>query len=169
MASIILQRYLKNHLIGFSGLWAMSGERWVGGIVEGTLLKDKILLEISFMGKVSDRRRDSMGSDRRGLGCTTRRLLRKCPLRAFSMDGAHCLYELFRGGRPVQSALWMGKRENPRRGEGPTGSADVISGQAPEGSRKARTGVHALYQVKEGREGAMEVYELGSVPLGESV
>ena len=159
MASANVQDIWKTTLIGFSGVVGhVSGERWVGGIVGYVTERHDFFRNTRFMGKVSDRRHDSMVALIGGIKGNPQEAIKEMPS-----------YELFYGSGTLlllrEGGLFVrvdGEEVRIPGEEGPAVLRAVVSGQVPEGI--ASLDRVRYIEVKR----AVEVYELGSVPLGES-
>ena len=145
-------------LVGFSGVVGrVSGERWVGGIVGYVTERRNFFRNPSFMGKVSDRRHDSMVALIGGIKGAPQEAIKEMPS-----------YELFYGWGTLllrEGGLFVrvdGEEVRIPGEEGPAVLRAVVSGQVPEGI--ASSDRVRYIEVKR----AVEVYELGSVPLDES-
>ena len=148
-------------LVGFSGVVGrVSGERWVGGIVGYVATKGYFLHRSPcFMGKVSDRRHDSMVALIGGIKGKPQEAIKEMPSYELFKWGSGTLLLLREGGLFVRVD---GEEVRIPGEEGPAVLRAVVSGQVPEGI--ASSDRVRYIEVKR----AVEVYELGSVPLGES-
>ena len=154
-------------LVGFSGVVGrVSGERWVGGIVGYVTERRNFFRNPSFMGKVSDRRHDSMVAlvgELEGMrvpqGRIPQGVVKEMPSYELFKYGSGTLLLLREGGLFVRVD---GEEVRIPGEEGPAVLRAVVSGQVPEGI--ASSDRVRYIEVKR----AVEVYELGSVPLGES-
>ena len=149
----------------FSGVVGrVSGERWVGGIVGYVTERRNFFRNPSFMGKVSDRRHDSMVALIGGIKGEPQEAIEEMPSYELFKWGSGTLLLLREGGLFVRVDGENDATKEVRipGEEGPAVLRAVVSGQVPEGivsSDRVR-----YIEVKR----AVEVYELGSVPLGES-
>ena len=142
----------------------MSGECWVGGIVGYVTERRHFFRNPSFMGKVSDRRHDSMVALVGGLKGEPQEAIKEMPSYELFKYGSGTLLLLREGGLFVRVDGENDATKEVRipGEEGPAVLRAVVSGQVPEGltsSDRVR-----YIEVKR----AVEVYELGSVPLDES-
>ena len=147
-------------LVGFSGVVGrVSGERWVGGIVGYVTERRNFFRNPSFMGKVSDRHHDSMVALIGGIKGKPQEAIKEMPSYELFKYGSGTLLLLREGGLFVRVD---GEEVRIPGEEGPAVLRAVVSGQVPEGI--ASSDRVRYIEVKR----AVEVYELGSVPLGES-
>ena len=152
-------------LVGFSGVVGrVSGERWVGGIVGYVTERRNFFRNPSFMGKVSDRRHDSMVALIGGIKGEPQEAIEEMPSYELFKWGSGTLLLLREGGLFVRADGENDAAKEVRipGEEGPAVLRAVVSGQVPEGL--ASSDRVRYIEVKR----AVEVYELGSVPLGES-
>ena len=152
-------------LVGFSGVVGrVSGERWVGGIVGYVTERRNFFRNPSFMGKVSDRHHDSMVALIGGIKGKPQEAIKEMPSYELFKYGSGTLLLLREGGLFVRVDGENDEAKEVRipGEEGPAILRAVVSGQVPEGI--ASSDRVRYIEVKR----AVEVYELGSVPLGES-
>jgi len=165
MASANVQDVWKTTLIGFSGVVGhVSGERWVGGIVGYVTERRNFFRNPSFMGKVSDRHHDSMVALIGGIKGKPQEAIKEMPSYELFKYGSGTLLLLREGGLFVRVDGENDEAKEVRipGEEGPAILRAVVSGQVPEGI--ASSDRVRYIEVKR----AVEVYELGSVPLDES-
>ena len=118
-------------LVGFSGVVGrVSGERWVGGIVGYVTERRNFFRNPSFMGKVSDRRHDSMVALIGGIKGEPQEAIEEMPSYELFKWGSGTLLLLREGGLFVRVD---GEEVRIPGEEGPAVLRAVVSGQVPEG------------------------------------